>query len=201
MISEYKVFKNYKRIIGIDEAGRGPIAGPVVAAAVILPKNLIISDINDSKKLSLIKREQLFYKIKNLASDYAIAVVSSKKIDKINILQSTFLAMRNAVSKLAISADYLLVDGPYLPMKSKANKIKIKGESVVKGDQKYYCIAAASILAKVTRDNLMIKYHKKYPRFDFLHNKGYPTKKHIEAIKKYGIISIHRKTFSPIKNN
>lgn len=196
MISEYKIYRNYKKIIGIDEAGRGPIAGPVVAAAVILPQNITILGLNDSKKLSHIKREELYLIIKSCAIDYAVSVVNSKKIDKINILQATFLAMRNVFNKIKISADYFLVDGPYLHAKS--NIHKIEGEPIVKGDQKYYCIAAASILAKVTRDNFMIKYHKKYPQFDFLQNKGYPTKKHIEAIKKFGITSIHRKTFSPI---
>ena len=201
MISEYKVFKNYTRIIGIDEAGRGPIAGPVVAAAVILPQNSNINGLNDSKKLCQTKREELYLKIKSCAVDYAVAIVNSKKIDKINILQATFLAMREAINKIAIFADYFLVDGPYLPTKSNNQYIKIKGEPVIRGDQKFFCIAAASILAKVTRDNLMIKYHKKYPQFDFFHNKGYPTKKHIEAIIKYGITPIHRKTFSPIKKS
>ncbi|MCK4339098.1 MAG: ribonuclease HII [Candidatus Cloacimonetes bacterium] len=217
MISEYKVFKNYKRIIGIDEAGRGPIAGPVVAAAVILPQDMIIPGLNDSKKLSQIKREEIYLKIKSCAIDYAVSGVNSKKIDKINILQATFLAMRKVFNKIKKSADYFLVDGPYLPTKSNVHKIEgspseikskilmqsiiSQGEPIVKGDQKYYCIAAASILAKVYRDKLMINYHKKYPQFDFLHNKGYPTKKHIEAIQKYGITSIHRKTFSPISKN
>ncbi|MCK4357769.1 MAG: ribonuclease HII [Candidatus Cloacimonetes bacterium] len=198
MISEYKIFKNYKRIIGIDEAGRGPIAGPVVSAAVILPQNCNIFGIDDSKKLSQRKREKLYKKIIQAAENYAIAQVNSKRIDKINILRATFLAMRKVIRKLENSADYYLVDGPFLPTKYENKKLDIEGEPIIKGDQKYYCIAAASILAKVTRDNLMIKYHKKYPQFDFLHNKGYPTKKHIEAIKKYGITSIHRKTFSPI---
>jgi ribonuclease HII len=200
MISEYKVFKKYKRIIGIDEAGRGPIAGPVVAAVVILPQDIVIPGLNDSKKLSQIKREELYLKIKSCAVDYAVAVVNSKKIDKINILQATFLAMRKVLNKIKTSADYFLVDGPYLPNKSNDKKIRIKGEVIIRGDQKFFCIAAASILAKVTRDNLMIKYHKKYPQYDFLHNKGYPTKRHIEAIGKFGITPIHRRTFSPIAN-
>ena len=219
MISEYKIYRNYKRIIGIDEAGRGPIAGPVVAAAVVLPQDMIIPGLNDSKKLSQIKREELYLEIKSCAIDYAVSVVDSKKIDKINILQATFFAMRNVLNKIKISVDYFLVDGPYLPTKSNTYEINIEssaseikskilmqsiisqGEPIVKGDQKYYCIAAASILAKVYRDKLMVNYHKKYPQFDFLHNKGYPTKKHIEAIKKHGITSIHRKTFSPISKN
>jgi len=201
MISEYKIFKNYKRIIGIDEAGRGPIAGPVVAAAVILPQDIVILGLNDSKKLSPIKREELYLKIKSCATDYTVATVDSKEIDKINILQATFLAMRKVLNKIKTSADYFLVDGPYLPTKSNNQYIKIKGEPVIRGDQKFFCIAAASILAKVTRDNLMLKYHKKYPHYDFLHNKGYPTRKHIEAINKFGVTSIHRKTFSPIKKS
>ena len=196
MISEYKIFRNYKRIIGIDEAGRGPVAGPVVAAAVILPQDMIIPGLNDSKKLWQIKREELYVKIKSCAIDYAVSVVNSKKIDKINILQATFLAMRNVFNKIKISADYFLVDGPYLHTKS--NIHKIEGEPIIKGDQKYYCIAAASILAKVTRDNLMINYHKKYPQFDFLHNKGYPTKKHIEALNKDGVLKEHRQSFKPV---
>ncbi|MEA3476476.1 MAG: ribonuclease HII [Candidatus Cloacimonadota bacterium] len=198
MISEYKIFRNYKRIIGIDEAGRGPIAGPVVAAAVILPQNIIIPGLNDSKKLSSIKREELYLKIKFRAIDYAVATVDSKEIDKINILQATFLTMRKVLDKIKTSADYFLVDGPYLPNKSNDKKIRIKGKAIIRGDQKFFCIAAASILAKVTRDNLMLKYHKKYPQYDFLHNKGYPTRKHIEIINKFGVTSIHRKTFSPI---
>jgi len=163
-----------------------------------LPQNIIIPGLNDSKKLSQTKREELYFQIKKTALDFAIGLVSPQKIDEINILQATFLAMREAINKLTISVDFFLVDGPYLPNKSNDKKIRIKGEAIIRGDQKFFCIAAASILAKVTRDNLMLKYHKKYPHYDFLHNKGYPTRKHIEAINKFDITPIHRKTFSPI---
>ncbi|MBC8313253.1 MAG: ribonuclease HII [Candidatus Cloacimonetes bacterium] len=201
MISEYQTYKNYGRIIGVDEAGRGPIAGPVVAAAVILSKDCRIVGIDDSKKLSKSKREKLYEEIIQSAKCYAITKVTAKKIDKINILKATFLAMRNVIRKLESLADYYLVDGPFLPTKFGNCKLNIEGKAIVKGDEKFICIAAASILAKVSRDNLMMKYHKKYPQFDFKNNKGYPTKKHISALEKYGIALIHRKSFSPISEN
>jgi ribonuclease HII len=197
MISEYTVFPSYQHIIGIDEAGRGPIAGPVVAAAVILPKELLISTLNDSKKLSAKKREALYEEIKSYAVDYSWAKVDVQKIDRINILQATLLAMRKSVEKLKVKADFYLVDGKQMPFNP--SNTSIIGKAIVRGDQIFNCIAAASIVAKVVRDEIMVSYDKIYPEYDFLHNKGYPTKKHIEALRKMGICSIHRKSFLPVK--
>ena len=199
MISEYKSFGKYQKIVGLDEAGRGPIAGPVVAAAVILHPNIKIPGLNDSKKLSASKREKLFKIIIREAADYSISAVGSEKIDQINILQASFLAMQKCLDKLEILPDYLLVDGPYLPTKSNDFILKFSAKPIIRGDGKYFCIAASSILAKVYRDNLMIDFHEKYPQYDFKSHKGYPTKKHIEAINYFGISPIHRKTFAPVR--
>lgn len=197
MISEYSVFPSYKYIVGVDEAGRGPIAGPVVAAAVILPNDLAISGLNDSKKLSAKKREDLYQEIKRYSIDYAWAMVAPLKIDQMNILQATLLAMRESIDKLEVKGDFCLVDGKHLPFNPLNSSII--GKAIVKGDQIFNCIAAASIIAKVIRDDIMLFYHKIYPEYDFLHNKGYPTKKHIATVRKKGICPIHRKTFMPIK--
>lgn len=197
MISEYSVFPSYKYIVGVDEAGRGPIAGPVVAAAVILPKDLAISGLNDSKKLSAKKREDLYQEIKRCSIDYAWTMVAPLKIDQMNILQATLLAMRESIDKLEVKGDFCLVDGKHLPFNPLNSSII--GKAIVKGDQIFNCIAAASIIAKVIRDDIMLFYHKIYPEYDFLHNKGYPTKKHIATVRKKGICPIHRKTFMPIK--
>ncbi|MEA2104368.1 MAG: ribonuclease HII [Candidatus Cloacimonadota bacterium] len=199
MISEYKSFGKYQKIVGLDEAGRGPIAGPVVAAAVILHPNTKIPRLNDSKKLSASEREKLFKIIIREAVDYSISAVDSEKIDQINILQASFLAMQKCLDKLEILPDYLLVDGPYLPTKSNDFILKFPAKPIIRGDGKYFCIAAASILAKVYRDNLMMDFHEKYPQYDFKSHKGYPTKKHIEAINNFGISPIHRKTFAPVR--
>lgn len=181
--------KGYKLIAGVDEAGRGPLAGPVCAAAVILPEDLIIEGINDSKKLTEKNREQLFDVICEKAVAYAIEFVSPDVIDQINIKQATSLAMHNAVQNLDIMADYVIVDGndkiPY----------DIPYEYVVKGDAKSQTIAAASILAKVSRDRLMVELDDEFPEYGFKKHKGYGTKVHCEAIQKYGILPIHRKSF------
>lgn len=201
MISEYKSLRKYFKIAGLDEAGRGPIAGPVVAAAVILPQNANILGLDDSKKLSPRKREKVNNLIKEKAVDYSISAVDSAKIDEINILQASFLAMRNCLDQLELSPDFILIDGPYLPTKSNDSSLNIPAKAIIKGDSKYFCIAAASVLAKVHRDNLMLKFHDKFPQYGFKSHKGYPTKAHLTAIKKFGITPIHRKTFAPVRQN
>ncbi len=180
----------YKVVCGIDEAGRGPLAGPVHAAAVILPMGLEIEGLNDSKKLTEKKREQLFDIICEKAIDYSIGVATEKEIDEINILNATFLAMHRAVEGLKIKPDYALIDGNQYP------KIPfVTEETVVKGDAKSMSIAAASILAKVSRDRLMLEKAKEYPEYCFEKHKGYGTKVHYEAIKEFGPSPIHRVTF------
>ncbi len=180
----------YKVICGIDEAGRGPLAGPVHAAAVILPLGLEIEGLNDSKKLSEKKREQLFDIICEKAIDYSIGVATEQEIDEINILNATFLAMHRAVEGLEIKPDYALIDGNQYP------KIPfVMEETVVKGDAKSMSIAAASILAKVSRDRFMLEKAKEYPQYQFEKHKGYGTKVHYDMIKEYGPSPIHRMTF------
>lgn len=181
--------KGYNLVCGIDEAGRGPLCGPVCAAAVILPDDCEIEGINDSKKLSEKKREALFDVITSKALAYSVSMVDAKTIDEINILQATFLAMRNAVVGLALKADYALIDGNQKP------GLEIKQQTVVKGDAKSVSIAAASILAKVTRDRYMYEMDEKYPEYQFGKHKGYGTKLHYEKISEYGICPEHRKTF------
>lgn len=176
-------------ICGIDEAGRGPLAGPVCAAAVILPDNCIIEGLNDSKKLTAKKREYLFDIITSKAIAYGIAFCDEKTIDEINILQATFSAMHKAVELLTQKPDYILVDGNRDPI------FDVPVELIVKGDAKSASIAAASILAKVSRDRFMLDADKKYPEYQFAKHKGYGTKLHYEMIEKYGISEIHRKTF------
>ncbi|MCI7085694.1 MAG: ribonuclease HII [bacterium] len=179
----------YTNICGVDEAGRGPLAGPVCAAAVILPRNHIIEDVNDSKKLSEKKREILFDVIKNQALSYSIAFATVEEIENLNILEATMLAMKRAVKGLNITPDFVMVDG------NKCPEIDIKCESIVKGDANSMSIAAASILAKVSRDRLCYEYAKQYPQYSFDKHKGYGTKLHIEMIRKYGPCPIHRKSF------
>lgn len=179
----------YTNICGVDEAGRGPLAGPVCAAAVILPRNHIIEDVNDSKKLSEKKREILFDVIRNQALSYSIAFATVEEIENLNILEATMLAMKRAVKSLNITPDFVMVDG------NKCPEIDIKCESIVKGDANSMSIAAASILAKVSRDRLCYEYAKQYPQYSFDKHKGYGTKLHIEMIRKYGPCPIHRKSF------
>lgn len=181
--------EGFKVVCGIDEAGRGPLAGPVFAAAVILPVDCDIEGINDSKKLSEKKREKLFDEITSKAIDYSITTASEKEIDDINILQATFLAMRRAVESLNTKPDIALIDGNQKP------KLEIEERTIVKGDSKSISIAAASILAKVSRDRYMIELSKVYPQYAFERHKGYGTKLHYEMLEKYGISEIHRRTF------
>lgn len=181
--------RGYNCVCGIDEAGRGPLAGPVVAACVILKRATVIEGLDDSKKLSEKKRIQLYDEIIANALDYSIALVSEHEIDRINILQATFAAMRETVARLKIKPDIVLVDGNRLP------GLDIDSEAIVKGDSKCASIAAASVLAKVTRDNLMLEVDKVYPQYGFAKHKGYPTKFHYEMINKYGISDVHRHSF------
>ena len=182
--------KGYKLVCGVDEAGRGPLAGPVCAAAVILPDNCEIEGLNDSKKISEKKREALFDIIKEKAVAYSIAYGSLEEIEEYNILEATYIAMNRAIEGLNTKADFALIDGNRVP-----KGIKIPCETVVKGDSKSCSIAAASILAKVTRDRLMLEYDKKYPQYLFAQHKGYGTKAHYEAIKQHGVCEIHRLSF------
>lgn len=186
---EYKI---YGTVCGIDEAGRGPLCGPVVAAAVILPDEYNILYINDSKKLSETKREEVYKEIDKYAVAYGVGIVSPERIDEINILQATYEAMRTAIHKLSVKPDILLNDAVTIPM------VDIKQVPIIKGDAKSQSIAAASIVAKVTRDHLMEEYDKLYPEYGFAKHKGYGTAAHIKDIKEYGPCPIHRRTF--IKN-
>ncbi len=181
--------KGYKSICGVDEAGRGPLAGPVCAAAVILPDNTVIDGVNDSKKLSEKKREALFSVIKETALSYSIAYASVEEIEELNILNATMLAMKRAVEGLDVPADYAMIDG------NKAPKLKIESECIIKGDAKSMSVACASILAKVSRDHLLYEYAKEYPQYHFDKHKGYGTKAHTEAIKEYGPCPYHRMSF------
>lgn len=176
-------------VAGIDEAGRGPLAGPVVAAAVILPKDIFLPFLNDSKKVTEKRRDVLFDEIKQNAIAYGIGIASNTLIDEINILQATYEAMREAINALEKIPDVLLVDAVHIP------DINIKQVGIVKGDSKSVNIAAASILAKVTRDRIMVEYDKIYPEYGFASNKGYGTATHIAALKEVGPCAIHRKSF------
>ena len=189
-ISEYeRKYSDYTYICGIDEVGRGPLAGPVVAGAVILPKDCNILYINDSKKLSEKKREELYEIIMENAVATGIGYASVERIDEINILQATFEAMRDAISKLQVPPDILLNDAVTIP------QITIPQIPIIKGDAKSISIGAASIIAKVTRDRLMVQYDEIFPEYGFASNKGYGSAQHIDAIKKIGPCPIHRKTF------
>lgn len=179
-----------KYIAGIDEVGRGPLVGPVVTAAVILPRDFYDERINDSKKLTEKKRELLYNVIMENALSVGIGISSEEVIDEINILEATKKAMIEAVNNLSVKPEHLLIDAVKL-------NINIPQTSIIKGDAKSESIAAASIVAKVTRDRMMVELDKEHPEYDFKHNKGYGTKKHIEAIEKYGILKEHRKTFAP----
>ena len=180
----------FKLICGVDEAGRGPLAGPVCAAAVILPQDTEIEGLNDSKKLSEKKREALYDVIKEKAVAYAIAFGTLEEIEEFNILEATFIAMNRAIEGLQVKPDFALIDGNRVP-----KGIKIPCETVVKGDAKSSSIAAASILAKVTRDRLLLEYDKEYPQYNFKKHKGYGTKEHTDLILEYGPCPIHRMSF------
>lgn len=180
-------------VAGVDEAGRGPLAGPVVAAAVILDPLKYIDGLADSKVLSERKRDSLFEIIKTDALSWSVAIASVEEIDELNILQATLLAMQRAVNGLSIVPDQVLVDGNCLP------KLLIPAQAIIKGDSKVKAISAASILAKVERDKIMVDYYKKYPDYSFHLHKGYGTKQHLKELEQFGFLSIHRKTFNPVR--
>ena len=183
--------KGFNKILGIDEAGRGPLAGPVVVAGVIMPEDSMIEGINDSKKVSEKKREKLYDLIIEEAISYQVAIIGQDIIDKINILNATKKGLTNVVEGLDVKPDLIIVDA--------LTNIDTKGipyESIIKGDAKCYSISAASILAKVTRDRIMREWDEIYPQYGFINNKGYGTAKHIEAIKEYGLSPIHRRSFT-----
>jgi ribonuclease HII len=184
--------QGYQFIAGVDEAGRGPLAGPVVAAAVVLPVDANLPGLNDSKKLTPNKREELFPKIKTQAVAYGVDVVDAEVIDEINILQAARLAMKQAVEKLLCDPDLLLIDG------NQKIDLSLKQWAIVKGDAKSFSISAASVLAKVTRDHIMQDYHLQYPQYEFARHKGYGTKLHKGLIAEYGPCPIHRRTFKGV---
>ena len=181
-------------VAGVDEAGRGPLAGPVAVAAVILPQEAHLPRINDSKKLSAAVREELFAQISDIAIPYHVALIDAETIDRMNILQATRMGMYEAIAALTPAPDEVLVDAVELP------KLSMPSQSIIKGDAKSVSIAAASILAKVTRDHLMEQYDTEYPHYGFAKHKGYGTQEHIDAIRKYGVCPIHRKSFEPIRS-
>ena len=189
-MAEYEnKYSEYDFICGIDEVGRGPLAGPVVASAVILPKTARIMYINDSKKLSEARREKLYTEIMEQAVSVGIGEASYRRIDEINILQATYEAMRQAIDKLNVKPDLLLNDAVTIP------EVFVRQVPIIKGDAKSMSIAAASIIAKVTRDRQMVEYDKLYPEYGFASNKGYGSAEHIAALKKYGPTPIHRRSF------
>lgn len=176
-------------VAGVDEAGRGPLAGPVVAAAVVFPPNICISGIDDSKKITHSRRVELCQMIQKEAISFSVGVVCEKTIDRINILQASLEAMRLALEKLSVAPEHVFIDGSFIP------DVSYERTPIVKGDQKCYSIAAASIIAKVTRDEMMENYDRMYPQYGFAKHKGYCTRDHIAALKKYGWSPIHRRSF------
>lgn len=181
------------RIAGIDEAGRGPLAGPVVAAAVVLPKECLIGGVNDSKKLTDRQRERLFGIIMERAAAYGIGIVDERTIDEINVLQAALLAMERAVAAIAPPPDYLLIDG-----NCSIKRIAIPQKTIIKGDSLSHSIAAASILAKVTRDRIMVELHDRFPQYNFRKHKGYGTADHLATIREHGPCEVHRRSFKPV---
>lgn len=191
--NELSLYKDgYKLVAGADEAGRGPLAGPVVAAVVILDHKTLIPRINDSKKLSESRRNLLYEEIIRKSISFGIGIIDHKTIDELNVLRASLEAIKKAVYEMPIQPDFLLVDGNYLP------NLNLPMRSIVSGDSLSLSIASASILAKVTRDRIMSEYDAIYPQYGFKKNKGYPTKEHLSAIRKYGPCEIHRKSFSPV---
>lgn len=191
---ENKLYNSgYSYICGTDEVGRGPICGPVVACAVIMPKGIVIDGVTDSKKVSLKNRLILNDIIKEKAIAYAIVFIDNNTIDEINIYQASKKAMTDAINSLKVKPDYILADA--MPL-----EFDVPVESIIKGDEKSFTIGCASILAKVARDNYMDELSKKYPMYGFDKNKGYPTKLHLDAIKTYGILEYHRRSYSPVAN-
>jgi ribonuclease HII len=180
--------------VGIDEVGRGPLAGPVIASAVIFPHNVSIVGLADSKQLTAKKRENFYMIIQEKALDWAIGRAEVEEIDEINILQASLLAMQRAVANLKIIPDLALVDGHIAP------KLPCKVTPIIRGDETVPIISAASIMAKVTRDREMCEWHQHYPHYNFINNKGYPTAQHLLAIKQHGITPIHRRSFAPVAN-
>jgi ribonuclease HII len=195
MTSEYSLIEpaDAGMIAGVDEAGRGPLAGPVVAAAVILDPKRPIEGLADSKKLSEKQRDRLALLIKQNALGYSIALANVDEIDKLNILQASLLAMQRAINGLNLLPDQVLVDGNKLP------ELTVPAHALVKGDTKVKAISAASILAKVTRDAIMVAYHEQYPNFAFHIHKGYGTKQHIAEIEQFGCLELHRRSFNPVR--
>ncbi len=185
--------QNITLIAGVDEVGRGPLVGPVVAAAVILPVNYELKGLTDSKKLSEKKRDIFYDILKKDAISIGVGIIDEKVIDEVNIYEATKLAMKDAINKLSVTPEHILIDA--MPL-----DIDIPRTSIIKGDAKSLSIAAASVIAKVTRDRMMYTLDKEYPMYNFKSNKGYPTKEHIAAIDKYGIIKEHRKSFGPVKD-
>jgi ribonuclease HII len=186
--------EGWELIAGVDEVGRGPLAGPVVAACVVFPEEIFLPEVDDSKKLTKLKREELFQQIMNEALDVGIGIVWEKTIDRMNILNASLKAMWKALKKLKTPPQVVLVDG-----NQKIPNLSFPQMPIVKGDSKSMSIASASIVAKVTRDRIMLKYHKKYPQFCFAQNKGYSTKSHLEALKTFGPCDIHRRSFKIIQ--
>ncbi|MBN9652830.1 ribonuclease HII [Halobacillus sp. GSS1] len=194
MVFEEDLFqRGFTQVAGIDEAGRGPIAGPVVAGAVILPRDYYLAGLNDSKKLSLKSREAYFERIKADA-DWGVGIVTNKEIDQINIYQASKLAMKRAVEDLSGKPEHLLIDAMEL------DAISSPQTKLIKGDERSVSIAAASVIAKVTRDRMMAEIDERYPMYEFRNNQGYGTKPHVEALKNHGPCPIHRKTFAPVKD-
>ena len=191
---EKELMKNGIKLIGgVDEVGRGPLVGPVVAACVILPDKFELDGLTDSKKLSEKKREIFYDKIIKQALSIGIGIIDEKKIDEVNIYEATKLAMKKAIANCDLKPEHILIDA--MPL-----ELDIPTTSIIKGDLKSITISAASVIAKVTRDRMLIELDKKYPMYDFKNNKGYPTKKHLDAIDKYGIIEEHRQSYSPVDN-
>ena len=197
-IDNYEYERNLRKegiklIAGVDEVGRGPLVGPVVAACVILPENFNLDGLTDSKKLTEKKRDYYFEEIKKQAISIGIGIKDENVIDEVNIYEATKLAMKEAIDKCDIKPEHILIDA--MPL-----ELDIPTTSIIKGDLKSITISAASVIAKVTRDRMMYELDEKYPMYEFKKNKGYPTKTHMEAIKKYGIIKEHRKTFGPVRD-
>ena len=184
-----------KFIAGVDEVGRGPLVGPVVAACVVLPDEFNLDGLTDSKKLSEKKRDFYFEEVKRQALGYGIGIIDEKKIDEVNIYEATKLAMKEAIEdcKKMCKIEHVLIDA--MPL-----ELDVPTTSIIKGDLKSITISAASVIAKVTRDRMLDELHEKFPMYDFKKNKGYPTKKHLEAIEEYGIIDEHRRSYGPVKN-
>jgi ribonuclease HII len=186
-------FPAFDLIAGVDEAGRGPLAGPVVAAAVILDAGKPIAGLKDSKKLGESSRQRLDREIRERALAFAIAHASVEEIDQLNILQASLLAMQRAVNALSLKPEFILADGNQLP------RFELPAQAIVRGDEKVAAISAASILAKVHRDAIMTEYHRQFPDFSFHLHKGYPTRRHLLELNQYGCLAIHRRTFRPVK--